>query len=212
MSWKPGFEKQDVKILTTDELDVTGSGWLLIVKNKLQFKLFQGGWSNTVTRHRLKRAHNAAAILLYNPYKNTVLLIEQIRIGALERQDSPWMLEIVAGVIEQGSDARSTAVREAKEEAGCTVLEILPICNYLVSSGISTEQAAVFIGKVHDNNHGALCGLADEGEDIKVHEFAVAEAIELLAMGKIFSASSIIALQYLQLNLDNIRAKWSTKG
>jgi len=52
-------------------------------------------------------------------------------------------------------------------------------------------------------------GLAEEGEDIKVHVWSVKQALAAVRNGKIDNAASIIALQWLALNRDEVREAWS---
>lgn len=200
-SWVPQFTHQDVEVL--DEKEVY-SGYCPIKEYKLRFRLFQGGWSHTVVRERILRP-SAAAVLLYDPHTDQVVMIEQIRMGALALPNSPWILEIVAGLIDLGETPETTAKRESIEEAGCTIESLIHICTYLVSAGISDEQTTVYCGLIQAPKHGGLHGLLEDGEDIKVHVLFAEEVFELLKQGKISSASAVIAVQWLALNRASLR-------
>ncbi|SUC38298.1 ADP-ribose pyrophosphatase NudF [Proteus mirabilis] len=39
---------------------------------------------------------------LYDPKRDEVVLIEQIRIPAYETSQTPWLLEVIAGMVEEG--------------------------------------------------------------------------------------------------------------
>jgi ADP-ribose diphosphatase len=203
-SWSPEFTKKDYETLTNDRIY---SGYCSLNKLKFRFRLFEGGWSPTVQRECILR-DPAAAVLLYEITEDKVVLIEQIRVGAIENStlDSPWLLEIVAGVKDQGETFEESARRETEEEAGMAVESLLPICSYLPSPGISNELTQVFCGLVKGPLFSGISGIHHEGENIKVQVLTSEQAFSLLKQGKIISASAIIALQWLEINRERLRA------
>lgn len=64
-----------------------------------------------------ERGH-AAVLLPFDPERDEVVLVEQIRIAAYDTSVTPWLLEMVAGMIEEGETIEAVARREAMEEAG----------------------------------------------------------------------------------------------
>jgi len=183
-------------------------GFFRIERYRLRHELFQGGWSRELTRELFERGH-AAAVLPYDPILDAVVLIEQFRIGALEAPGDPWLIEIVAGVIDHPDETPEEVVRrEAVEEADCTIQDIVPICDYFVSPGGTSECISLFCGEVDAAGVGGVCGREEEAEDIRVIVVPVPEAIAQVQAGNIRSAAPIIALQWLQLNHDQIRARW----
>jgi ADP-ribose pyrophosphatase len=160
-----------------------------------------------LTRELFERGH-AAAVLPYDPVLDQVVLLEQFRIGALMAPGGPWLLEIVAGIIEPGETAAAVVQREMLEEAGCHLLALEPICDYLVSPGGTSERISLYCGRVDASGAGGIHGLAEEGEDIRVSAVSFAEAMALLASGRLNSASPIIALQWLQMNRGRLRQTW----
>ena len=84
-------------------------------KITLQHKMFNGQWGPVISRELFQRGE-AAAVLLYDPQLDVVVLTEQIRIGALN-YDSPWQFEIVAGMIEPGLTPEEVAIKEAKGQS-----------------------------------------------------------------------------------------------
>ncbi|NMV43128.1 NUDIX domain-containing protein, partial [Vibrio parahaemolyticus] len=107
------FTSRDVKVISKETLF---EGFFKMVKYRFQHRLFAGGWSGVVEREMFERGH-AAAMLPYDPKTDQVVIIEQIRIGALEHEH-PWQLEIVAGMIDRDESAEAVIRREAVEEAG----------------------------------------------------------------------------------------------
>lgn len=191
-------------------LDKTNAyaGFFRMEKYQLRHELFRGGWSAAMTRECFERGH-AVAVLLYDPEQDQVVLIEQFRIGALEFPGGPWLLEIVAGIMDKPEEsAEEVAQREAFEEAGCTILELLPICHYLVSPGGTSESIRLFCGRVNATGIGGLRGLVEEDEDIRLHVVPRCEAMSMLQTGRINSAAPIIALQWLELQRPQLLERW----
>lgn len=186
-------------------------GFFRLERYRLRYRLFNGGWCHPVMREVFERGH-AAAVIPYDPVRNEIIMIEQFRIGAMAAPDGPWLLEIVAGIIEESESAIDVVKRESLEEAGCAVTNLIPLYDYLVSPGGTTERIALFCGKVDVTHAGGIHGVIEEGEDIKVHVIALEAALSLLKEGKINSASAIIALQWLALNRDYVRRLWLSEN
>lgn len=174
---------------------------------RLRHRRHDGGWSPTLSREVYHRGH-VAAVLPYDPIADRVVLLEQFRVGAFVAGAPAWQIEIVAGMIDREETPEAVARREAIEEAGCDVTELWPIQRYLVSPGAITETVELYLGRVDSRNVGGIHGLAAEGEDIKVSTAAVDELPVLLAGGKIGNAMTLIALQWLLLHREDVRAKW----
>jgi ADP-ribose pyrophosphatase len=190
------------------EKTVCYDGFFRIERYRLRHQLFRGGWSREITRELFERGH-AAAVLPYDPLLDAVVLIEQFRIGALETPGDPWLIEIVAGVIDKPDETPEDVVRrEAVEEANCAIQDIVHICDYFVSPGGTSECIALFCGKVDAAGVGGVGGLEEEAEDIRVIVVPFPEALAQLQAGNIRSAAPIIALQWLQLNRDDLRTRW----
>ena len=184
-------------------------GFFRLEKYRLRHELFAGGWSAEMSRECLERGH-AVAVLLYDPERDQLVLLEQFRVGALEFPGGPWLLEIVAGIIDHpGETTEDVARRETIEEAGCELLDLVPIRQYLVSPGGTSESIALFCGRVDASTvTPGVRGVAAEHEDIQVHVVSRAEALELLHSGRINSAAPIIALQWLELNRAQLLERW----
>ena len=195
----------DVEII---EKQVCYEGFFRIERYHLKHRLYNGSWSGEIVRELFERGH-AAAILPYDPLRDEVVLIEQFRVGALNAPGGPWLKEIVAGVIDGDETTEDVVRREAVEEAGCIITDLIPICNYLVSPGGTSEMISLYCGKVDATGVGGIHGLDEENEDIKVTAIPYSDAIDLMNNGMINSASPIMALQWLALNHQRVRAQWS---
>lgn len=178
-------------------------GFFQLNQYHLRHSLFQGGWGDVIVRERIERLR-AVGVLLYDPVLDSVVLIEQFRIGAMERGKEAWLLEVVAGLLDKDESEEEVARRESMEEAGCECLDLIPICDFYVSPGTASERIQLFCGRVDASNAGGCFGLADEGEDIRVIVMDVGEAIAELYDGRANSTSIIIALQWLALHKSKI--------
>ena len=184
------------------------SGFFRINCYRLRHRLFAGGWSGAIEREVFERGH-AVGVLPYDPVADSIVLIEQFRIGALIAGMSPWLIEVVAGIIEEGEAPEEVARRETQEEAGLEIQALMPMCRYLVSPGGSSESVRLYCGRVDSRGAGGIHGLAEEHEDIRVDRLPYEEAMRLLEEGRVTNSVSLIALQWLALHRDRVRAAWA---
>jgi ADP-ribose pyrophosphatase len=182
-------------------------GFFKLVGIELTHDLFEGGRSPLLSRELLDRGH-AVAVLPYDPLRDELVLIEQFRIGAGDDPSGPWLIEIIAGLQEHGEDAQQVIHREAKEEAGCDITDLLPVHRYYSSPGSSNEQIQIFFARTDTTALGGIHGIEEEGEDIRVHVVRSDTALEWLDTGRIDSALPIITLQWFRLNRERIRSEW----
>ncbi len=189
--------KKGIEILNKN---VVYNGFFRMEKQCLRHELFSGGWSNEITRELFVR-DNCVAVVLYDVERDKVVLIEQFRVGAAENPiNTPWLVEIVAGIMEEGESIEDVARRETREEAGCELLDLIRINKFYLSPGGSSEQITLFCGIVNSENVGGIHGVADEHEDIFVRVVPFEEAYNMVISNQIDSAIPIMALQWLALN------------
>ncbi len=181
-----------------------------MVKYAFKHKLYKGGWSDVIEREVFERGH-AIAVLLYDPSLDEFVMIEQIRIGALATADSPWLLEVVAGMIDHGQTPESVCYREAEEEAGVKITKLTKALSYLSSPGGSTERIYIYVGQVDATSASGVHGLDYEGEDIMVHRVSAKEAIDWISQGKVDNAATLIALQWFALNKQQVLDTWNNE-
>jgi ADP-ribose pyrophosphatase len=182
-------------------------GYFRIERYRFRHRLFAGGWSGEVTREVFERGH-AVAVLPYDPERDSVLLIEQFRIGAIAGNMPAWQMEVIAGIIDEGESAEQVAHREAEEEAGCKLDDLVPVATYLASPGGASETVKLYCARIDSRGLGGIHGLADEHEDIRVTVVPFEEARQMLENGLIANATALIALQWLALNRERLRQRW----
>lgn len=191
------------------EKKIAYAGFFRVEQYRLQHTLFNGGWSAEIGRELFARG-SCVAVLLYDPDTDQVVLIEQFRAGAILQPDRAWLVEIVAGAIEDGETAEQVAYREAQEEAGCEIEQLLLINEFYTTPGGSSERISLFCGKVDSTQIGGVHGLDDEDEDILVSVVDFATAYDMVVSNQIESAIPIIAIQWLALNRQHLKQLWRT--
>ncbi len=181
-------------------------GFFRLEALQLRHRLFEGGWSGTMTRE-VHRRHDAVGVLLYDVERDAVVLVEQFRAGALDDSVSPWKLEVVAGLVERGESPAEVARRESLEEAGAPVGELIELHSYYPSPGACDERVTLFCGLVDSKGLGGVHGLDEEHEDIRVHVLPFGRAWELLQAGRLDNAMCLIAFHWLASERASLRAR-----
>lgn len=194
------FNNHDVSV---HSVETKYQGFFKMNEYSLQHKLFSGKTSQLITREIFERG-DAVVVMPYDVTLDKVLLIEQFRPGALRGEDSPWLLEFIAGMFDANETPIEVAIREAKEETNLTLSEsdLEPIMQYLSSPGGMSERMHLYLAHFDSTQvkTGSTFGMAEENEDILLHLVSRTEALELLTQGKITNASTVIGLQWLALN------------
>ncbi len=194
---------------TSNDIDIKEEkglyqGFFQIKQLSLRHRLFAGGWSDVMQRELFYR-RPVGGLLPYDPVRDEVVLIQQFRVGALE-QKNPWLIELVAGITEPNESVEAMIHREAQEEAGIELLELIKLYEYWVSPGGSSEKITLFCGRVDATLAGGIHGLAEEHEDIKVITMSSSAALDAIKDGTINNAATIIALQWLAMNKTTVFA------
>jgi ADP-ribose pyrophosphatase len=190
-------------------------GYFRIDRYTFRHESFSGGTVGPFSREVFERGH-AVAVLPYDPVTDTVVLIEQFRVGAfvaradanLDSDADAWLMEVVAGIIDPGETPEQVGVRECKEEAGLDVLEIEKVMTYLASPGGTTESVHLYVARVDASNAGGVHGLDAEHEDIRVHAVAAEQAFAWAEDGRLHNATFVLAMQWLKLNRAALRERW----
>ena len=198
------FSFKDIKVLSREPVF---SRFLKVDIVQLKHKMFNGGWSPVINREVTVR-ERAVGVLMFDPKRDEIVLVKQFRIGVMQDLEEPWILEIVAGMVGDGENFHDVANREVKEESGCEILDLIDICEYYNSPGISTEKVILYCGIIDAENAGGIHGLEKEHEDIEVIVLSYKDALDCLESGYINNAMSIIALQWLMLNKNAIIKQW----
>jgi ADP-ribose pyrophosphatase len=201
----PQFTAGDVEVL---KRETPFQGFFRLDRLHLRHRLFEGGWSGTMQRELFVRPP-AAAVLPYDPQRGEILMVEQFRVGALDWRDTPWCLELIAGLADkEGEPVADLVRREAREEAGMDIGEMKRVAHYMPSPGGSNERLQVFVGRADLRHAGGVHGVVEENEDIRVVVRPVSEVEALLRSGRVDNAASLITLQWLLLHREALDREW----
>jgi ADP-ribose pyrophosphatase len=202
---KPPPSHPDARIVS---IDTPFSRFLRIDVVRFRHKLFSGEWSGEREYDVLRRGE-AVAIILYDPERDSVVLVEQFRLPALYAGLSPWQIEPVAGLVDKDESYDVVARRETEEEAGIAPIgELVPIQRYMPAPGNSDEAVMLFCGRVDARGAGGIHGLAEENEDIRVVVKTVAELEAMLLAGRIETGHTLICCYWLLRHRDRLRREW----
>lgn len=197
---KEPYHRDDVEIVQRDELF---NAFFRAERLHLRHRLYDGGWSPTITREIFLRGE-AVGVLLFDPKHKLIGLVEQFRVGAMDDPHGPWCMEVVAGMVETGESLEDVAWRETAEETSLAPDSMEYICNYIASPGGCDEKLHLFCACLDLSNAGGVHGLETEGEDIKLHVMPAADVFAELYSGRFNNAATLIALQWLQYNHERL--------
>lgn len=192
-----------IKIL---KREILYRGFFRFERYRLRYKLYRGGWSNEIEREIFERGRTVG-VLLYDPDRDEVVMVEQFRLAAHLAGMPAWELELVAGIVDhEGESAIELARREAQEEAGLALIgEPEFLHHYMPSTGACTETIDLYCARVDARGAGGIHGLAAEHEDIKVVALSFAQAMELLRADKIKNGPTLLALYWLAAERERLR-------
>ena len=200
----PKYGREHVSVLARKPLH---AGYLRVDELILRHRLFAGGDSEPFRRELIVRPRGVG-VLLYDPGRREAVLVRQFRVGMIDEPRSPWMLELVAGMVDEGEDPLPVAHRESREESGIEPVNVVRICDYYNSPGVGNEHISLFCGKVDASSAGGIHGLDEEHEDIEVVVVPYDDLIAAVESGHINNAMTIIAVQWLQLHHDELLRLW----
>ena len=179
----------DWKIVNKEE---SFSGFFKLFSYKIEHELFNGG-TGTIDREVLQRGH-AAAVMPYDPATDSILLIEQFRAGVMHTEQSPWLFEVIAGMVEEGEHSSEVVRREAQEEAGLELTDVNFVSTYFPSPGGSAETIDLYWAAADLSAAGGVFGLDTEGEDIRSTVYSFDDAMRMLDDGVINNSVTMLLL------------------
>ena len=180
-------------------------GFIQVEKVKLRHRLFnQHAMIPTIQRELIRRPE-AAGVLIYNDKQQKFALIEQFRIGAIDDTESPWQLEIIAGVLDGDESPETCIRRESLEESGCKIDDLQHLFSFYPSAGACAELFHLYSAEATLPEQGGVFGMSGEGENIQLHILNYTDISTLLTNGRLKNAPVIMALQWLQQHIHTTR-------
>ena len=189
---------------------VVYKGFFSVEEHDLSYRKFNNQQSSILTRSALISS-DAVIVLPYDPVNDRILLIEQFRAGPYVKGDeNPWVLEPIAGLIDEGETPESAGIREAQEEAHLEIKRLELVARSYPSPGISTEFFHQYIGIVELlDSSDLIAGLSSENEDIRSHIFEYEQFFEMIESGKVKVGPLILLGLWLSKNRNRLRKKYS---
>jgi len=181
-------------------------GCFKVTKYELSHEKYNGETTSKLHRELVER-NDAVAMVAYDPITDEIILVEQFRMGAIS-EEQPWLIEIIAGLIEQGESPEQVTIRESQEEIGCTPSELIKIAGFYTSPGGNSEWVHLYIGKISVAELSQTGGLEEEGEDIRITVVPASDVPYMLSTGEVRSGIAIVGLQWFVMNRENIRQQW----
>jgi ADP-ribose pyrophosphatase len=198
------MDKSAVEILSTEQLY---KDHFSVDKFCMRIRQFDGEWTGEFTRE-LYRVGRAVVVILFDPHKDALVMIEQFRIAPHVQGREAWMLEHVAGMIDDGETPDAVAHRETQEEAGCTIQNLERVCEYFISPATSDELITLFVGQVDSTKASGIHGLASEHENIRVHVKPVDEVLALADAGRLTNVNTLVGTLWFARNYLMLKEKW----
>ena len=200
--------------MTDDDIDILEKttayqGFFKIDRYRLRHRIFDNdAWSGDMEREVFERGH-AVGVLPFDPARDEVVLLEQFRVGAFAAPAmSAWQIECVAGIIDGGDKPKETAHRELGEETGLVARGLIPMHHYLCSPGGASETVQLYCARVDAEHAGGIHGQPEEDEYIRVFALPCRDAFAMLDDGLIGNSMTIIALQWLRHQRQQLRMGW----
>ena len=181
------------------KVETLSHDWFLLQKTTFDYRRSDGSWQRP-TRETYDRGHGAT-ILLYNRERRTVVLVRQFRFPTWGEGHDGFLIEAAAGLLDRASPEERIKA-EVEEETGYRVSEVRKVFEAFMSPGSVTERLYFFVAEYDAASRtGDGDGIAEEGEDIEVLEVPMAEAMAMVADGRIADGKTIMLLQYAALPL-----------
>ncbi|MEL6273020.1 MAG: NUDIX hydrolase [Chloroflexota bacterium] len=194
---------EKVEIITREE--VFNKAIFRVEQATLRHEKYDGSMSEEISRLNLDRGDSVAAVI-HIEETDEIILIEQFRFSTYDRGPG-WIIELPAGMIRDGERPEDSMRRELVEETGYTVISLRPISTFYVSPGGTSERIHLFYARIQQQHKtGEGGGVEEEAEDIRTVLTPLSSIETLLAMGHFSDAKTIIGLQWLLMNRDQLTA------
>lgn len=180
---------------------ILSNNWTKLTDVSFEQLEADGHWS----KQRRETYHNraAVAVLPYNREKNTLLLIRQFRMPAYLVSGQLSVLEACAGLVDDGETNEQAILREAKEELGYRIHDLVSVFSGFTTPGFSTEQLTLYLAHYFpDDKLGSGGGLIQEGENIEVVEQNIDDAFALLDSFSIHDMKTALLLNALKFRFN----------
>ncbi len=198
------MDKESVEL---EDVSRVFQGHYAVDRFQLRIRQFDGEWSESFKRE-LFRTGPAVVVVLFDPHRDQLVMIEQFRIAAYAENRPCWMLEYVAGKIAPDDDPEAAARRETSEEADCEIIRLERACEYFISPGNADELLTLYVGQIDSSKVGGVFGLKEEHENIRVHVKPVGEVLAMADAGTLLNVNTHFATLWFARHREALMEKW----
>jgi ADP-ribose pyrophosphatase len=192
--------------IDVQRIDRVYTNYFTLNEYHLRHERFDGSMSEVLER-AVFVATDAVLVLPYDPVRDRVMLVEQLRIGPIARGDrAAWQLEPIAGRVDPGERPQQAAHREAHEEAGIALQALETVAEIYASPGDSTEFFYIYVGlaDLPDKATG-IGGLVTEHEGIRSHLMTFDALMDMVERLQAANSPLVIAALWLARHRDRLR-------
>lgn len=175
--------------------ETLSEAWYTLYRYTYEYLRSDGAW-DTQQREAYDRG-NGAAVLLYDPDRQMVILTRQFRLPTyINGNENGFLTEVCAGLLD-GDAPEACMKREILEETGYAVASVEKILEVYTSPGAVTEKLYLYMAKYNPQmKRESGGGVVAESEDIEILEWSYAEVLDALSKGTIRDAKTLILLQH----------------
>lgn len=207
--------------LTCDDAELVGcrniydKDGVVFRKCLITHKRHEGGVP--IEREMLNMSYpDSVAVIAYDPVDESLALVEQFRSGPFlnpfpDPDASPWLTEVAAGSVANNIPLIDIARREVQEELGCEIIDLFEACRYFTNPALLTAQTTLFCAQVRKPDNSEIRGDDAYGENLKPIWIPIGTAKSWIKDGTIRDAMTLVSVQWLILNIDDLRKRWETR-
>lgn len=159
-------------------------------------------------RREIFEIGHVAALVPYDPGRELLVLQRQFRMGAHVQGEDALLVEIAAGLIENGENPAAAAIRETEEELGIAPHDLIAGPVFMPSTGWLGETAHLFAGRVDAARLPAHGGAAGESEFTEPFAVSPETALRALDEGRIRNGFTVLGLLWFARHRAEIRRQW----
>lgn len=156
------------------------------------------GEENAIKRMSIE-VSDAVTALVHDTEREEFILVRQFRYPT-ERYGHPFLLETVAGAVDDGETPDHAIRREIEEEIGYRVKTPIPISQFFGSCGRLSELVHVYYAMVTDADRIGEGGGEDADEHIEVVRLPIDRALAMLQNPQVMDGKLLLALQWFALS------------
>lgn len=198
-------KKLTASIVNAKTIHETANGLFSLKDYAIQFEKHDG--STTVENRLVFERGNTVGILPYDPIRDEVVLVNEIRPAMLVNGDDPFNPALPAGIVDAGETSLQAATRELREETGFSVDNICIIHpGAYVSPGGTSEKMALAVAIIDSSKAGSgIFGKASEGESIKTEVISSGEFINRAERGELYDMKTVTMAFWLAAHKKELR-------